>query len=55
LREGWQDVLDRRGVQWVIYPTNSALVRQLAQAAEWHTVYADPVATVLIRSREGVR
>ncbi len=50
LQAGWQDVLDRHQVTWVIYPTDSALTRALAGQAGWHVTYQDGVATVLERA-----
>jgi hypothetical protein len=50
LGESWQSILDRRGIQWVIYDSDSALVRQLAATPGWIVVYQDDMATVLIRA-----
>jgi hypothetical protein len=51
LHDGWQDVLDRHGVQWVIYPTDSALIRRLKEDPRWHVDYADSVTTVIGRGQ----
>jgi hypothetical protein len=48
LEPGWQDVLERHQVDWVIYPTESALVRQLAETG-WSVSFRDATATVLVR------
>jgi hypothetical protein len=50
LAEGWQDVLARHGVQWVIYATDSGLSRRLAGTPAWQTAYRDQLATVFVRS-----
>lgn len=50
LAEGWQDVLARHGVQWVIYATDSGLSRRLAGTPGWQTAYRDELATVFVRS-----
>jgi hypothetical protein len=49
LEPGWEDVLDRYGVQWVLYSTDSPLVRALAAAPGWQVAYQDQLATVLTR------
>lgn len=51
LDAGWQQVLETHQVQWVIYPTDSALVRTLSTSAGWHAVYGDDLATVLVRTK----
>lgn len=50
LAEGWQDVLARHGVQWVIYATDSALSRRLASTPGWQSAYRDDIATVFVRA-----
>ena len=50
LGEGWQDALDRYGVQWALYSTDSSLVRVLSATPGWQVAYQDHVATVLTRS-----
>ena len=50
LSEGWREVLDRHRVRWVIYDTDSPLVRQLAGSPGWRVLYQDSVATVLARA-----
>jgi hypothetical protein len=49
LGAGWQEALDRYGVRWVLYSTDSALVRVLAATPGWRVAYQDEVATVLTR------
>jgi hypothetical protein len=51
-------VLSKYDVQWIVFPTDSILVRQLAGQPEWQTVYQDDLATVLLRrdaAAEGMR
>jgi hypothetical protein len=47
LDEGWQDVLRRYHVQWVIMPTRSDLAQRLSGEDAWRIVYQDETATVL--------
>ncbi len=50
LGDGWEEVLDRYRVGWVIFETDSALVRKLKSTSGWVAAYEDPLATVLIRA-----
>jgi hypothetical protein len=52
LAAGWEAVLDRHDVAWVLFPTDSALVRRLAVTPGWGTAFRDDQATVLVRRRE---
>lgn len=49
LRDGWRDVLDQYDVRWVLYHTDSPLVRELARTPGWRVSYQDSKATVLER------
>ena len=48
LRAGWQDVLDRHDVEWVIMPVDFVLPRQLIQDG-WTVLYRDGTAIILRR------
>ena len=47
LSNGWQDVLARNQVAWVIMPTGSPLVRLLSADPQWEGVYSDGTAAIL--------
>jgi hypothetical protein len=49
LSEGWEEILNRYRVGWVIFETSSPLVRHLASTEQWRRVHEDPLATVLVR------
>ncbi len=42
-------VLDRYGVDWVLFDHDGPLVRTLLASGHWHRAYADTVADVLLR------
>lgn len=50
LERGWEEVLRRHGVEWIIFETDSALSRTLLGGGGWRLVYADKVASVFVRS-----
>ena len=47
--DGWQAVLDRYQVGWVILPPGEALVHELGRLPGWETVYQDQTAVILSR------
>ncbi len=50
LGEGWEQVLARYDVDWVIMPPDSRLVRELRQDPLWTETYADDTAVILLRT-----
>ncbi|HUS17461.1 MAG TPA: hypothetical protein VM536_20890, partial [Chloroflexia bacterium] len=50
LAPGWDTLLDRHGVTWVIEPVGSPLVAALrARPDQWAELYTDPAAAILSR------
>jgi hypothetical protein len=49
LKPDFLDILNRRGVTWVLYPTDDPVAVVLLQTKEWVPVYRDGVATVLVK------
>jgi hypothetical protein len=49
LHADYAQVLDRRGVTWVVYPTGDPLEVVLQQSPDWRLVFQDKVASVLVR------
>ncbi len=50
LRPGWQEPLDRFGVDWIIIDAKSPLATLLDELEEWEELYSDDVVGVLSRS-----
>jgi hypothetical protein len=50
LKPGWEKIFDKYGVQWVFFPSNSALSGLLLSRKEWRAVYSDAVANVLVKN-----
>jgi hypothetical protein len=46
LELGWQNILTKYDITWVIMQTNSPLAIELAQIG-WQTLYSDDVAVIL--------
>jgi len=49
VRLGFEDVLDRYKVDWVLYDTGSPLCRILEAGGGWYVVYSDKTAEILLR------
>jgi hypothetical protein len=49
LRPDWRQVLDKYGVDYVVYNRGAALSNVLATQADWRLVYEDPVAVIYVR------
>jgi len=47
---GWQEVLDRAAVDYVVFDTGSSLDEMLAAQANWRLVYRDGTAVIYLRS-----
>jgi len=47
---GWEDILQRYHVGWIIDSTESSLMRFLAPRHEWRLIYSDKVASIFVRN-----
>jgi len=47
---GWEEILQKYTITWIIYGSNSALSRYLIQNKGWHLIYADKVAIIFIKN-----
>jgi hypothetical protein len=55
IRPDFRQVLDRRGVTWVIYATDDPLEVVLQQSPDWKLVYRDSLASVLVRRADATQ
>ena len=49
VKSDWLDILNRHGVDYVVYDPGTALTSALATQPNWHEVYADSVAVIFVR------
>jgi hypothetical protein len=49
VQPGWQEILARHEITWVIFDTNSALTAALNANPEWQPIYTDKVATIFVK------
>jgi hypothetical protein len=48
--KGFEGVLDKYGVDWVIFNANTPLCQILEAGGDWRLVYADKTAAILLKS-----
>jgi hypothetical protein len=51
LETGWETVLEKYNINWIIYNSKSILSRVLIKDKEWRLIYSDKVATIFVRDR----
>ena len=49
IKPGWEEVLQKYDVKWIIYNANSALSLFLMERDEWELIYADKVANIFVK------
>ena len=47
---GWNEVLKKYNINWIIYNANSALSLFLMQRDDWKLIYADEVANIFVKN-----
>jgi hypothetical protein len=47
---GWNEVLKKYDISWIIYNANSALSLFLMQRDDWKLIYADEVANIFVKN-----
>lgn len=50
LRPDWKQILDKYGVDYIVYNKGEALANVLATQPDWTTVYQDDVAVIFVRT-----
>lgn len=50
---GWESVLEKYRVTWILFETDSRLTRFLLKEKDWALIYADPVATIFVKKAPG--
>lgn len=46
---GWEKILGKYNIKWVIYDSSSPLSRYLKQNKNWHFIYSDKVASIFLK------
>jgi hypothetical protein len=46
---GWEHILEKYNITWIIYDSSSPLSRYLMQNKNWHIIYSDKVASIFLK------
>jgi hypothetical protein len=46
---GWEDILEKYNITWIIYDSSSPLSRYLMQNKNWRLIYSDKVASIFLK------
>ncbi|OGW41065.1 MAG: hypothetical protein A2Y97_13315 [Nitrospirae bacterium RBG_13_39_12] len=50
IEQGWDEVLKKYSINWIIYNANSTLSQLLLEKDDWKLIYADKVANIFVRN-----
>ena len=50
IKPGWDEVLKKYDIEWIIYNANSALSLFLMENEDWALIYADKVANIFVKN-----
>ena len=50
IEQGWDKVLEKYNINWIIYGANSCLTQFLLERNDWKLIYADKVANIFVRN-----
>ena len=48
--EGWEDIIKKYEINWIIFDTDSMLSRFLKERKDWKLIYTDKVASIFVRN-----
>jgi hypothetical protein len=51
LTDGWEEILDRHDISWMLIPRNEMLARYLYTDENWTTIYEDDTAVIFRRNK----
>ena len=49
IRPGWDKVLEKYNIEWIIFNTDSTLSQLLLERKEWRRIYSDKVANIFLK------
>lgn len=49
-KQGWEQVIDKYRISWVIFGADTALSRYLLVSNDWKLIYADKVANIFVKN-----
>jgi len=49
-KHGWEKIIEKYNITWIIYNANSVFSRFLLQNDDWKLIYADKVANIFLKN-----
>ncbi len=49
-KSGWEDIINKYEIKWIIYDKDSQLCRYLMERKDWRIIYSDDVANIFVRN-----
>ena len=49
-KQGWEKVIDKYNISWIIFDTDTALSRHLLIDKDWKLIYSDKVASIYVKN-----
>ncbi len=50
VKHGWDEILEKYNIKWIIYNANTALSLFLMERDDWKLIYADKVANIFVKN-----
>lgn len=51
LKPGWDKILDKYDINWIIFNKDSFLSRFLSNSEAWKPIYSDPMASIFVKNK----
>lgn len=48
-KAGWSEILDQHKINWVLFPKDSILIKELSERPDWSKACEDPASTLMTR------
>jgi len=47
---GWEDILERYNIDWILYNSDSMFTRHLLKNSDWRLIYADNTSSIFVKN-----
>ncbi len=52
IEPGWDKVLEKYNITWIIYDTDYPLCQYLMERKDWKLIYSDKVASIFVKNNQ---
>lgn len=53
--DGWEKTIDKYGIKWIFYDTDSQFARYLEERDDWKLIYQDKVASIFVKEDKSIK